>query len=252
MRIASGWFAVMALAIFCRRTVLPTRGGATMTPRWPKPTGVNMSTTRVENSVGAVSRTMRRVGKVGVRFSKCTTRAATPGSLPFTVRTLFRLKKRSRSRGVRIGPSITSPMRKAWRRICCWVTKTSSGNARKLFLADRRKPCPSRIVSRHPEAITAPPRARYARIAAKMSSCLRYEPSSSGSAPGIMRSTITGAGQVWMSARWYSGRSGLRRGVSDASSSSLSPTSGRGAFKSGFTDSAPFAPWMGELFAFLP
>ena len=39
--------------------------------------------------------------------------------------------------------------------------------------ADLKKPCPSRMISRHPEARTAPPFARYALIAANMSSCLR-------------------------------------------------------------------------------
>ena len=37
----------MLLAIFCSRIVLPVRGGATITPRWPKPSGVTRSTTRM-------------------------------------------------------------------------------------------------------------------------------------------------------------------------------------------------------------
>ena len=41
------------------------------------------------------------------------------------------------------------------------------------FFADLKKPCPSRTISRQPEARTAPPFARYILIAAKMSSCLR-------------------------------------------------------------------------------
>ena len=158
--IASGWFFEMALAIFWRRTVLPTRGGAMMRPRWPKPMGVKRSTTRVESSFGSVSRIILRVGKVAVRFSKWMTRAAADGSLPFTETTAPRQKKRSRSRGSRTGPSTMSPVRSAWRRICCWVTNTSSGQARKLFFAERRKPWPSRTISRQPEASTAPPRAR--------------------------------------------------------------------------------------------
>ena len=45
-----GLFAVIEFAIFCSRTVLPVRGGATMRPRWPKPIGVRMSTARIETS----------------------------------------------------------------------------------------------------------------------------------------------------------------------------------------------------------
>ena len=40
--------------MFCSRIVLPVRGGATISPRWPKPTGARMSITRVVSSVGIV------------------------------------------------------------------------------------------------------------------------------------------------------------------------------------------------------
>ena len=42
----------MLLAIFCSRTVLPVRGGATIRPRWPLPIGVTRSMTRMLISVG--------------------------------------------------------------------------------------------------------------------------------------------------------------------------------------------------------
>jgi hypothetical protein len=45
-----GEFSAMEFAMFCMRTVLPVRGGATMRPRWPKPIGVMMSTMRMETS----------------------------------------------------------------------------------------------------------------------------------------------------------------------------------------------------------
>jgi hypothetical protein len=35
----SGWLAVIALAMFCSSTVLPVRGGATISARWPLPCG---------------------------------------------------------------------------------------------------------------------------------------------------------------------------------------------------------------------
>jgi hypothetical protein len=39
--IGFGWLVVMALAIFWSRTVLPVRGGATISIRWPMPIGVD-------------------------------------------------------------------------------------------------------------------------------------------------------------------------------------------------------------------
>ena len=47
---ANGLFAEIELAMFCRRIVLPVLGGATISPRWPKPIGVRMSTARIETS----------------------------------------------------------------------------------------------------------------------------------------------------------------------------------------------------------
>ena len=42
----------MALAIFCSSTVLPVRGGATISMRWPLPIGVTRSTMRMFSSFG--------------------------------------------------------------------------------------------------------------------------------------------------------------------------------------------------------
>ena len=61
-----------ALAIFCSRIVLPARGGLTIRPRWPKPIGTIMSTTRMSTSSAVVSSTMRLSGCSGVRSSKKT------------------------------------------------------------------------------------------------------------------------------------------------------------------------------------
>ena len=52
----------MPLAMFCSRIVLPVRGGATISPRWPKPTGVRMSITRVVSSFGIVLELQHRLG----------------------------------------------------------------------------------------------------------------------------------------------------------------------------------------------
>ena len=44
----SGWLAVTDWAMFCRRTVLPVRGGATIRARCPLPIGETISMTREE------------------------------------------------------------------------------------------------------------------------------------------------------------------------------------------------------------
>ena len=47
MSFISGWFFTTASAMCCKRVVLPVRGGATISPRWPLPMGVIRSMTRV-------------------------------------------------------------------------------------------------------------------------------------------------------------------------------------------------------------
>src|SRR5436190_1155421 len=54
----------MALAIDCSSIVLPVRGGATIRPRWPLPSGVIRSMTRVDRFSGSASRG-RNVDVVG-------------------------------------------------------------------------------------------------------------------------------------------------------------------------------------------
>ena len=61
IRITSGWFLAIELAIFCSSMVLPVRGGATIRPRWPLPIGVSRSMTRVDMSP-ATSRRIRSSG----------------------------------------------------------------------------------------------------------------------------------------------------------------------------------------------
>ena len=56
IRIISGWFFAMARVTFCKRTVLPVRGGARMILRWPLPIGENKSMIRVLYSVSFHSR----------------------------------------------------------------------------------------------------------------------------------------------------------------------------------------------------
>ena len=47
---------VIALAMFCRRTVLPARGGETIRQRWPLPIGHSRSMIRVEKFFASNSR----------------------------------------------------------------------------------------------------------------------------------------------------------------------------------------------------
>ena len=62
MSATSGWLAAMELARFCRIMVLPVRGAATISPRWPLPMGVIMSSTRAIRLSCAVSSRMRSLG----------------------------------------------------------------------------------------------------------------------------------------------------------------------------------------------
>ena len=52
---------MIALAIFCSSTVLPVRGGATISMRWPLPMGVTRSTMRMFNSLASVLQDERLV-----------------------------------------------------------------------------------------------------------------------------------------------------------------------------------------------
>ena len=58
----SGWLCVIELAIVCSSIVLPVRGGETIKPRWPLPSGVNRSMTRALRFSRTVSILMRSSG----------------------------------------------------------------------------------------------------------------------------------------------------------------------------------------------
>ncbi len=69
-RYISGWFFAIEAAICWSRIVLPVRGGATISPRWPLPIGVSRSMTRMPSGSGPTSRRIRSWGSIGVRSSK--------------------------------------------------------------------------------------------------------------------------------------------------------------------------------------
>ena len=62
MRWHSGLFVVIAFAIACRIVVLPAFGGDTISARWPLPTGITRSMTRVVSMCDSVSRRSRSFG----------------------------------------------------------------------------------------------------------------------------------------------------------------------------------------------
>ena len=57
----------------CSMIVLPLRGGATIKARWPLPSGVSRSMTRVVIGSGPVSRRSQDSGLIGVSWSKVLT-----------------------------------------------------------------------------------------------------------------------------------------------------------------------------------
>ncbi len=104
-----GWSQI-AWAIFCRITVLPERGGATIRPRWPLPIGAARSRTRV------ASRSLGRLHDetlIGIEWSQVFKEDAvarlSQAALPLIFSTLSRAKYFSFSFGERIVPTIVSP-----------------------------------------------------------------------------------------------------------------------------------------------
>ena len=82
----------MLLAMLCSSIVLPVRGGATIRPRWPLPSGVIRSITRPDRFSPSVSSWMRPCGYSGVRFSKKTLSRAFSGGSKLTASTLISAK----------------------------------------------------------------------------------------------------------------------------------------------------------------
>ncbi len=101
---------------------MPVRGGATITPRWPKPIGVTRSTTRMLISSLVVSSRMRPWGCSGVRSSKPTFSLSLSGSSKLIASTRSRAKYRSFSLGGRIWPETIAPVLSPKRRI--WLGET--------------------------------------------------------------------------------------------------------------------------------
>ena len=118
MIVTSGWFSAMALAILCSRIVFPARGGETISPRWPLPIGVMMSTTRMLRSPSFDSSRNRVSGYCGRRLSNGIRSLAFSGSSPLTLSTLSSARYRSHGLGGRTCPRTSSPVLSPNRFIC--------------------------------------------------------------------------------------------------------------------------------------
>src|ERR1043166_4421910 len=80
----------MELAMACSIMVLPVRGGALISPRWPLPMGLSKSSTRPVMISLLVSIFSRPCGYSGVRLSKKILLRATSGSSKLTASTLIK------------------------------------------------------------------------------------------------------------------------------------------------------------------
>jgi hypothetical protein len=92
MSATSGWLTATEFAMFCRIMVFPVRGAATMSPRWPLPWGVIMSSTRAVRFSGTVSSLRRSCGYRGVRLSNRTLSLQASGGSKLMASTLMSAK----------------------------------------------------------------------------------------------------------------------------------------------------------------
>ena len=84
IRCTSGWLWEMLSAISRSNTVLPDRGGATTSARWPLPSGVSRSITRVETVCWSRSSLICWFGLIGVSVSNAGTSEYSSASIRST------------------------------------------------------------------------------------------------------------------------------------------------------------------------
>ena len=98
----SGELARMACAISLSKTVLPARGGDTISARWPRPSGVMRSIARaLMDFVTEFSKMMRSSGNIAVSASKFFGGVQDSVGMPSISRASSRARNFSRSRGAR-------------------------------------------------------------------------------------------------------------------------------------------------------
>ncbi|CAK7283051.1 hypothetical protein SGPA1_21026 [Streptomyces misionensis JCM 4497] len=139
----SGWLPATAAASCLSSTVLPLFGGATRSPRWPLPTGVNRSAIRPASPASGCSSRRRRRGCSGVRSRKCRRDAFLVAARPSTRAMSFSARRSPRT------PSTRSPLRSPYRRTSAAGTCGSAGEGRRA--ADLRWPFPCASMSSTPE-----------------------------------------------------------------------------------------------------
>ena len=106
--------------------VLPVRGGATINPRVPLPSGVTRSMMRVSIKSGVVSSWNFSVGSMVVRFSNRTALVYSVNGMPFTLSTSRNWGLVPRCGGCS-GPATNEPSRRKFFLIVSGVTKMSVG-----------------------------------------------------------------------------------------------------------------------------
>ena len=109
---------VIELATFCNSMVLPARGGETIRPRCPLPSGVSKSMTRALTFSRTVSSFRRSCGYSGVRLSNRILLRASSGDSKLTASILTSAKYFSPSCGGRTWPLMVSPVLRSNLRIC--------------------------------------------------------------------------------------------------------------------------------------
>jgi hypothetical protein len=118
MSVTSGWFVAIALASFCSSTVLPARGGATISPRCPLPSGATMSQSRMLTSPSGRLEVQALVGVAWLEVVEADALLGRSGSSPLMRSTLSRRRYFSHSFGGRTWPTTVSPVRRSKRLIC--------------------------------------------------------------------------------------------------------------------------------------
>ncbi len=119
----SSYLSWTASAMCIMSVVLPERGGETMSPRWPLPTGAMMSRTLVVNLSGDVSSEILLSGLTAFSSSKWGSLRASSGVLPLMVVMVVSCRPLLPCMA---SPWIQTPSRSPWLRMRSGVTKMSS------------------------------------------------------------------------------------------------------------------------------
>ena len=149
IRCTSGWLWAMLSAISRSSTVLPDRGGATIRARWPLPSGVSRSITRVETVSESFSSTICWVGFTGVSASNFGRSSYSSGGRPSTDSISLSRGPCPRLPGP-TSPTIFTPSRSRNRSTRAPETNGSLSRATKLLEASAEEPVTLGVHFEHP------------------------------------------------------------------------------------------------------